>query len=100
MPYQLIYLDEFANWLDAQEEDLLLRTLAHLELLKERGPLLARPYADTLKGSQIANLKECRFQFEKHRSGFYSHSIQSNKQSSFSLATNKVTSAGMTPIFR
>jgi hypothetical protein len=30
-------------------------------LLEERGPLLARPYADTLKGSQIANLKELRF---------------------------------------
>lgn len=64
MPYTLIYLDEFAAWLDGQEEDLQLRTLANLELLKERGPLLARPYADTLKGSQIANLKELRFKFE------------------------------------
>jgi hypothetical protein len=36
--------------------------LAHLDLLKERGPLLGRPYADTLKGSKITNLKELRVQ--------------------------------------
>lgn len=64
MPYHLVYLEEFANWLDIQERGLRLRTLASLELLKDRGPLLSRPYADTLKGSQIANLKELRFQFE------------------------------------
>ncbi len=38
--------------------------LAHLELLKDRGPLLARPNADTLKGSSIANLKELRFEHD------------------------------------
>lgn len=36
-----------------------------LELLKEYGPLLGRPYVDTLKGSEIANLKELRFAFER-----------------------------------
>jgi hypothetical protein len=64
MPYKLIYLEEFAAWLDAQDKSLRLRTLAHLEYLKESGPLLRRPYADTLKGSRIANLKELRFKFE------------------------------------
>jgi hypothetical protein len=62
IPYTLIYLEEFASWLDMQEKSLQLRTLAHMELLKERGPLLGRPYADTLKGSQITNLKELRIQ--------------------------------------
>jgi hypothetical protein len=62
MPYALVYLEEFASWLDAQENSLQLRALAHLELLKERGPLLGRPYVDTLKGSQITNLKELRLQ--------------------------------------
>ncbi len=62
MPYKLVYLDEFANWLGAQEQSLKLRTLAYLELLKERGPLLGRPYADTLKSTQITNLKELRVQ--------------------------------------
>jgi hypothetical protein len=65
MPYSVIYLDEFATWLDKQEEGLQLRTLAQLELLKDRGPLLNRPYVDTLKGSEIANLKELRLTFEK-----------------------------------
>ncbi|MBZ0185837.1 MAG: type II toxin-antitoxin system RelE/ParE family toxin [Candidatus Obscuribacterales bacterium] len=35
--------------------------LARLEHLKIRGSLLARPYADTLQGSKLANLKELRF---------------------------------------
>ncbi len=57
-------MEQFVAWLEAQEKALQLRTLASLELLKERGPLLNRPYADTLKGSQITNLKELRFQFD------------------------------------
>lgn len=64
MSYIVIYLDEFATWLDEQEEGLQLRTLANFELLKERGPLLNRPYVDTLKGSEIANLKELRISYE------------------------------------
>ena len=64
MPWSLIYVDEFTTWLDAQEERLQDEALAHLELLKERGPLLGRPYADTLKGSAIANLKELRFEYD------------------------------------
>ena len=62
MPYTLIYLDGFAAWLDEQDEDRQMRIIAHLDLLEERGPLLSRPYADTLKGSRIANLKELRVQ--------------------------------------
>lgn len=59
----MFYLEEFASWLGAQEHGLILKTLAHLELLKERGPLLGRPYADTLKGTtHVTNLKELRVQ--------------------------------------
>jgi hypothetical protein len=36
-----------------------------LDLLQERGPLLSRPYADTLKGSAISNLKELRVKYKK-----------------------------------
>lgn len=35
---------------------------AHVRLLEEVGPHLGRPYADTLHGSTIANLKELRVQ--------------------------------------
>jgi hypothetical protein len=65
MPYELILLEEFVTWLDEQEEDLRLRILAHLDLLEERGPLLSRPYAGTLKGSKIKNLKELRVKYKK-----------------------------------
>lgn len=65
MPYSVIYLDEFAAWLLEQNEDLQDRTLAQLAVLKEYGPLLGRPYVDTLKGSEIANLKELRFAYER-----------------------------------
>lgn len=64
MPWFLVYLDEFSNWLDGQDEDLQDEALSHLEMLKDRGPLLSRPYADTLKGSKIANLKELRFNYK------------------------------------
>ena len=62
MPYELVLLDDFAAWLDEQEEDRRIKILGHLDLLEERGPLLGRPYVDTLKGSKIQNLKELRVQ--------------------------------------
>jgi hypothetical protein len=65
MPYKVIFLDSFTAWLNAQSEELQDRSIAHITLLKERGPLLGRPYADTLKGSEITNLKELRFAFER-----------------------------------
>lgn len=65
VPYSVIYLDEFAAWLRSQDEDLQDLAVAQLELLKEFGPLLGRPYVDTLKGSEIANLKELRFAYQR-----------------------------------
>lgn len=62
MPYVVVYLNEFAIWLSDQDEDRRLRIIAHLDLLQQRGPLLSRPYAETLKGSRIAKLKELRVQ--------------------------------------
>lgn len=64
MPYTVLYLDAFAGWLGAQEDNCQERVIAHLDLLQERGPLLGRPYADTLKGSKINNLKELRVQYK------------------------------------
>jgi hypothetical protein len=62
MPYELVLLDDFATWLDEQDEARRIKVLGHLDLLEERGPLLGRPYVDTLKGSKTANLKELRVQ--------------------------------------
>jgi hypothetical protein len=36
--------------------------LAVAKLLADHGPRLGRPYADTLKGSNYANMKELRFE--------------------------------------
>lgn len=36
--------------------------LAVAKLLADLGPQLGRPYADTLKGSRFANMKELRFE--------------------------------------
>ncbi|HNG73407.1 MAG TPA: type II toxin-antitoxin system RelE/ParE family toxin [Candidatus Obscuribacter sp.] len=62
MPYELVLLDNFVVWLDEQEEERRIKILGHLDLLEERGPLLGRPYVDTIKGSKIPNLKELRVQ--------------------------------------
>jgi hypothetical protein len=42
---------------DGQDE-----LLAHVALLEQFGPRLARPHVDTLKGSRHANMKELRFE--------------------------------------
>jgi len=52
---------EFQKWFDDADVVLQSDTLEHVELLKQFGPHLKRPYADTLKGSQLINLKELRF---------------------------------------
>jgi hypothetical protein len=37
-----------------------------INLLKERGPILARPFVDTVKGSAFPNLKELRTPHDRH----------------------------------
>lgn len=62
MKWTIIFHPAFKHWLDEQEEDVQDSILVGLGLLKQEGPLLGRPYADTLKGSQYPNLKELRVQ--------------------------------------
>jgi hypothetical protein len=64
MPYAVLLLDNFSDWLDAQDDTCRERVIAHLKLLQDRGPLLGRPYADTLKDSKLSNLKELRLQYK------------------------------------
>lgn len=61
MPWTLVYLAEYENWRDDQEEDLQDEAAAQLEVLKQFGPTLGRPRVDTLEGSKLPNLKELRF---------------------------------------
>lgn len=52
---------EFQEWFDEADDVLQEDTLEHVEVLKQFGPNLGRPYVDTLKGSKLKNLKELRF---------------------------------------
>jgi hypothetical protein len=61
---------------------------ALIELLRQLGPALGRPHADTLKGSKHANMKELRFNAADGHGGLRMHSIPSERRSSLSLATN------------
>jgi hypothetical protein len=48
---------EFANLGEAIQDEL----LANAQLLEQFGPILGRPWADTLNGSKYPNMKELRF---------------------------------------
>lgn len=52
---------EFQHWYEEADKKLQDDTLEHVEILRQFGPQLNRPYVDTLKGSSITNLKELRF---------------------------------------
>lgn len=51
------FADEFSEWSDIVK----IEFAAMVGLLEEFGPQLSRPHADTLNGSQHANMKELRF---------------------------------------
>lgn len=60
--WEVLTTDVFDRWYwqlnDKQRTDV----LAMLLVLREKGPGLGRPYADTLQGSTLSNLKELRIQ--------------------------------------
>jgi len=60
--WEVEFTDEFEGWwvtLDADEQESL---AASVELLRQLGPQLSRPHADTLQGSKHSNMKELRTQ--------------------------------------
>ncbi len=62
MPCEVEFTDEFEEWwdsLDEAEQDSVARIVVRL---REEGPALSRPYADTLHGSNLSNLRELRIQ--------------------------------------
>jgi hypothetical protein len=63
MEWDVVLDDDFAEWLDELDADVRNAILAHAALLGERGPLLGRPYVDTLEASAFPNMKELRVQF-------------------------------------
>ncbi|MDP8839962.1 type II toxin-antitoxin system RelE/ParE family toxin [Serratia marcescens] len=54
--------DAFDNWFSSLHDADRAGVLATLMILREKGPGLPRPYADTVKGSRYSNMKELRIQ--------------------------------------
>lgn len=52
----------FDEWFDILDDIDRTNILASMIVLQERGPMLSRPYADTVKGSCQSNMKELRVQ--------------------------------------
>jgi hypothetical protein len=61
MPWTVEFAREFEPEFDVLNEAVQDELLARAKLLEQFGPALGRPWADTLKGSRHANLKELRF---------------------------------------
>jgi len=66
MAWEVDTTDEYDAWFMKQGENGQASIQAKVETLKIYGPHLPRPYADTLKGSKLKNLKELRSQTEAH----------------------------------
>ena len=65
--WNIIGSEKYEAWLKEQAEDDQAVILGKVYLLEEYGPNLARPHADTLKGSKVlANLKELRARTDAH----------------------------------
>jgi hypothetical protein len=60
--YEVEGTDEFANWYGDLADDEQERVNFAVGLLEEMGPALGRPHADTVRGSEYANMKELRVQ--------------------------------------
>ncbi len=54
--------DMFDEWFSRLEDTDRASVLASLIILREKGPQLPRPYADTVKGARYSNMKELRVQ--------------------------------------
>jgi hypothetical protein len=61
MPWIVRFDDAFEQEFLALRQEIQDELLASVRLLAHYGPALGRPYADTLKGSKHANMKELRF---------------------------------------
>jgi hypothetical protein len=49
--------DTFDNWFTSLNDTDRANVLAALLVLREKGPGLSRPYADTIRGSRYSNMK-------------------------------------------
>lgn len=62
--WKTIVSDEFIEWFKTLDADAREAVNGDLAVLRMHGPMLGRPYVDTLKGSRHANMKELRVSHE------------------------------------
>lgn len=71
--------DTFDGWLSSLDDRERAAMLAALIVLREKGPLLPRPWADTVKRSRYHNMKELRVQCGGQPLRAFSHLIHSDR---------------------
>ncbi|MDR2314340.1 MAG: type II toxin-antitoxin system RelE/ParE family toxin [Spirochaetaceae bacterium] len=64
--WEIYATDEYLEWFSLLSEHDKEVILIKIHLLVEFGPGLSRPYADTLHGSKISNMKELRARTNEH----------------------------------
>ena len=60
--WEVEYTDDFEKWWHDLTEDQQEDVAVGVNLLREIGPSLGRPYVDSVKGSRHSNMKELRVQ--------------------------------------
>ncbi len=62
--WEIEFTEEFEAWWNTLNEDEQVSLAASVEVLRQLGPTLPRPHADTIKGSKHKNMKELRTQHQ------------------------------------
>ena len=62
--WTILFDEECETWLLGLDPDLRRAVFDKIALVREWGPQLGRPHVDTLKGANLANLKELRIPFK------------------------------------
>src|SRR5215203_3413344 len=60
--WEVEYTDEFGVWWESLDESEQESLAASVEVLRQMGPQLSRPHADTVVGSKHSHMKELRTQ--------------------------------------
>jgi hypothetical protein len=60
--WEIEITDEFGDWWELLSGEEKKSVTRYVSLLEEFGPRLSRPYADTIHGARISNLRELRVQ--------------------------------------
>ena len=58
--WEVVSTEQFRDWLSGLPDEVAAAVAARLLLLRQFGPQLKRPHADTLNGSKHKNMKELR----------------------------------------